>query len=43
MWLFVPPEDMTTFAASAFAPVSEASISAYTSQSPDIGLCVMSS
>lgn len=43
MWLFIPPKDMTTFAASAFAPVSEASISAYTLQSPDIAPCVMSS
>ena len=43
VWLFVPPEDMKTFAASAFAPVSEASISAFTSPSPDIELCAMSS
>lgn len=43
MWLFIPPKDMKTFAASAFAPVSEASISAFTSQSPDIAPCVMSS
>lgn len=43
MWLFIPPTDMTSFAASAFAPASEASISVFTSQSPDIGLWVMSS
>lgn len=43
VWLFVPPEDMKTFAASAFAPVSEASISACISQNPDIELCAMSS
>lgn len=43
MWLFVPPKDMTTFAASAFVPVSEVSTLAYTLQSPDTELCVMSS
>lgn len=43
MWLFIPPTDMTTFAASAFVPASEASTSAYTSQSPDTALWVMSS
>ena len=43
MWLFVPPTDLKTFAALAFAPASEASILAYTSQSPDIALWVMSS
>jgi DNA (cytosine-5)-methyltransferase 1 len=43
VWLFIPPKDMKSFAASAFAPVSEALISACTSQSPDTELCVMSS
>ncbi len=43
VWLFVPPKDMTTFAASAFAPVSEDWISDFTSLNPDIELCVMSS
>lgn len=43
MWLFIPPKDMKTFAASAFAPVSEASTLACTLQSPDTELCVMSS
>ena len=43
MWLFVPPTDLKSFAASAFAPESQASILAYTSQSPDIALWVMSS
>ena len=43
MWLFIPPTDMTSFAASAFAPASEASISVFTSQSPHIALWVMSS
>lgn len=43
VWLFIPPKDMKSFAASAFAPVSEALISACTLQSPDTELCVMSS
>ena len=43
MWLFIPPNDMTTFAASAFVPESAALISAFTLQSPDTGLWVMSS
>ncbi len=42
MWLFVPPDDLTSFSASAFAPVSQDLISAFTSQNPDIELCVMS-
>ena len=43
VWLFTPPLDMTTFAASAFAPVSEDWISAFTSPNPDIAPCAMSS
>jgi hypothetical protein len=43
VWLFIPPKDMTSFSASAFALVSQDSISAFTSQNPDIGLRVMSS
>lgn len=43
MWLFVPPNDLRTFVVSAFAPVSEASILAYTLQNPDTELWVMSS
>lgn len=43
MWLFVPPKDMTTFAASAFAPVSQDWISVCTSPTPDIAPCAMSS
>jgi hypothetical protein len=43
MWLFVPPKDMTTFAESAFAPVSADWISDCISQNPDIELCAMSS
>lgn len=43
MWLFVPPNDMTNFAGSAFAPVSEDWISACISLSPDTELCAMSS
>ena len=43
MWLFVPPTNMTTFAASAFAPVSEDWISDCTWQNPDIEPCAMSS
>ncbi len=43
MWLFVPPNDMTRFSASAFAPVLPDSISAFTSQNPHIELPVMSS
>lgn len=42
MWLFVPPEDMTKFEASAFAPASAASILDFTSQSPDTALFVLS-
>jgi len=43
MWLFVPPKDMTTFAESAFAPVSADWISECTWLTPDIELCAMSS
>lgn len=43
MWLFIPPQDMTGFSVSAFAPVSAGSISDCTSPNPDTELCVMSS
>lgn len=43
MWLFVPLNDMTTFAASAFAPVSEDWISDCISRCPDIELFALSS
>lgn len=43
MWLFIPPTNMTKFAASAFAPVSEDWISDCIWQSPDIAPCAMSS
>ncbi|KPN64241.1 hypothetical protein SAMN04488527_101241 [Aliiroseovarius crassostreae] len=43
MWLFIPPTDMTKFAASAFVPVSQDLILDCTLQNPDIELCVMSS
>ena len=43
MWLFIPPEDMTTFAASVFAPASEDWISDCISRSPDIELHALSS
>ena len=43
VWLFIPPIDLTIFAASAFAPASEDLTLAFTSQNPDIALFVMSS
>ncbi len=43
MWLFIPPEDMTNFSASAFAPASPDLISDCTSQNPDIELFALSS
>ena len=43
VWLFIPPKDMTTFAASACVPGSADSTLGCTLQNPDIALWVMSS
>ncbi len=43
MWLFVPPQDMKKFSASAFVLASEDWISGCTWQNPDIEPCAMSS
>lgn len=43
MWLFIPPLNMTTFAASVFVPASAGWISDCTSPSPDIAPFAMSS